>query len=243
MPFIPGMAMSLRIASKLLSLRGGGRLDAVVRDRDREAGAAEDAAEPAGRRNVVVDDEDVAAAHAVGHRSGRNRGARGLPWHHGGPIVRWAPRIEVPRARTRAASGVRATRGHVAGIPAISLPWAGRSWYILPVSRAESQRHPDRAGECLEMSAIEREVLEQAARAGRPQPDRPGQLKTYYHQMLAIRRLEEASPRPTRRARSAASCTSTSARRPSPSAPSPRCAPTTTSSRPTASTATPTPRA
>jgi pyruvate dehydrogenase E1 component alpha subunit len=39
------------------------------------------------------------------------------------------------------------------------------------------------------MSAIEREVLDQAARSGRPDK---GQLKTYYHQMLAIRRMEEA---------------------------------------------------
>ena len=42
------------------------------------------------------------------------------------------------------------------------------------------------------MSAIEREVLDQAARSGRPQPADPDQLKTYYHQMLAIRRMEEA---------------------------------------------------
>jgi len=42
------------------------------------------------------------------------------------------------------------------------------------------------------MSAIEREVLDQAARSGRPQSADPGQLKTYYHQMLAIRRMEEA---------------------------------------------------
>jgi pyruvate dehydrogenase E1 component alpha subunit len=40
------------------------------------------------------------------------------------------------------------------------------------------------------MSAIEREVLD-AARTGRPQVE-PAQLKTYYHQMLAIRRIEEA---------------------------------------------------
>jgi pyruvate dehydrogenase E1 component alpha subunit len=39
------------------------------------------------------------------------------------------------------------------------------------------------------MSAIEREVLDQAARSGRPDKS---QLKTYYHQMLAIRRMEEA---------------------------------------------------
>jgi pyruvate dehydrogenase E1 component alpha subunit len=40
------------------------------------------------------------------------------------------------------------------------------------------------------MSAIEREFLD-AARTGRPQVE-PAQLKTYYHQMLAIRRIEEA---------------------------------------------------
>jgi pyruvate dehydrogenase E1 component alpha subunit len=39
------------------------------------------------------------------------------------------------------------------------------------------------------MSAIEREVLDPATRSGRL--DKP-QLKTYYHQMLAIRRMEEA---------------------------------------------------
>jgi len=41
------------------------------------------------------------------------------------------------------------------------------------------------------MSAIEREVLD-VARSGRSQPADPAQLKTYYHQMLAIRRMEEA---------------------------------------------------
>jgi pyruvate dehydrogenase E1 component alpha subunit len=42
------------------------------------------------------------------------------------------------------------------------------------------------------MSAIEREVLDQAARSGRPLEAEAGPLKTYYHQMLAIRRIEEA---------------------------------------------------
>jgi pyruvate dehydrogenase E1 component alpha subunit len=42
------------------------------------------------------------------------------------------------------------------------------------------------------MSAIEREVLDQAARSGRPPQADAAQLKTYYHQMLAIRRMEEA---------------------------------------------------
>jgi pyruvate dehydrogenase E1 component alpha subunit len=41
------------------------------------------------------------------------------------------------------------------------------------------------------MSAIEREVLD-AARLGRPPQVEAAQLKTYYHQMLAIRRMEEA---------------------------------------------------
>jgi pyruvate dehydrogenase E1 component alpha subunit len=41
------------------------------------------------------------------------------------------------------------------------------------------------------MSAIEREVLD-ATKSGRPPVADAGQLKTYYHQMLAIRRLEEA---------------------------------------------------
>jgi len=42
------------------------------------------------------------------------------------------------------------------------------------------------------MSAIEREVLDQAERSGRPPQADVAQLKTYYHQMLAIRRMEEA---------------------------------------------------
>src|SRR6267154_4280346 len=41
------------------------------------------------------------------------------------------------------------------------------------------------------MSAIEREVLD-AAKPGRPPVADAAQLKTYYHQMLAIRRMEEA---------------------------------------------------
>jgi pyruvate dehydrogenase E1 component alpha subunit len=44
----------------------------------------------------------------------------------------------------------------------------------------------------VEMSAIEREVLDPSARPARPQPVDAAQLKTYYHQMLAIRRMEEA---------------------------------------------------
>jgi pyruvate dehydrogenase E1 component alpha subunit len=42
------------------------------------------------------------------------------------------------------------------------------------------------------MSAIEREVLDQTPRSGRPLEAEAGPLKTYYHQMLAIRRIEEA---------------------------------------------------
>jgi pyruvate dehydrogenase E1 component alpha subunit len=44
----------------------------------------------------------------------------------------------------------------------------------------------------VEMSAIEREVLDPSSRLARQPPVDAAQLKTFYHQMLAIRRMEEA---------------------------------------------------
>src|SRR5262249_25231919 len=113
------------------------------------------------------------------------------------PIVRTSAQIEVFRSRRAvrrrpgdAGPRAGANAGDAVGNPPRTL-FRGRAGPGISF-RFRARSHQFRrvgAGECLEMSATEREVLDQTTRSGRPDKS---QLKTYYHQMLAIRRMEEA---------------------------------------------------